>query len=246
MNNKNNRNYSYQNNKKLILFKAKVKNTEKNISLGYEPNSWIVGSFMGIDLYNGPSVGYIIPIGQPLTDWSNVIAVEIISETLCEFTGWIVSQEIYSGPDEDMNRIPLVDQLFDVAKNNNIDILSKIHIDKDTGVVTAKLTETEMIDFLRKDRFDKDNYINDIILEFVFTNDILKSDYGIAEVKYGHFVDTDYTDETNDYFEGKGYYIKYTSLDDYNQNGEIGAESIPYPFVFDYFTIIDNLNNKEI
>lgn len=244
VNNKNN--CSNMNNKKLILFKAKVKDTEQNIALGYQPNSWIVGSLFGIDFYNGSSVTYIIPIGEDFTTFANTKCIEIISETLCEYTGWIVSQEIYSGPDEGMNRIPLVDQLFDVAKNNNIDILPKIHINENTGIVTAKIIESELVDFLRKDRFDKVNYINTITLEFIFTNDILKSDYGIAEVKYGHFADTDHIDEMNDYFEGKGYYIKYMSLDDDNQNGEIGAESIPYPFSFDYFTIIDNIHNEEV
>ena len=204
------------NNKKLILFKAKVKDTEQNISLGYQPNSWIVGSLFGIDFYNGSSVTYIIPIGEDFTTFANTKCIEIISETLCEYTGWIVSQEIYSGPDEAMNRIPLIDQLFDVAKNNNIDILSKIHINKNTGIVTANIIESELVDFLKKDRFDEVKTINSINLEFIFTNDILKSDYGLAEVKYGHFVDTDYMDEMNDYFEGKGYYIKYISLDDYN------------------------------
>ena len=233
-------------NKKLILFKAKVKNTEQNISLGYQPNSWVVGSLFGIDFYNGSSVAYIIPIGEDFTTFVDTKCIEIISETLCEYTGWIVSQEIYSGPDEAMNRIPLVDQLFDIAKNNNIDILSKIHINKDTGIVTANIIESELVDFLKKDRFDKVKTINSINLEFIFTNDILKSDYGLAEVKYGHFVDTDYIDEMNDYFEGKGYYIKYTSLDNDNQNGEIGAESIPYPFTFDYFTIINNIHNEEV
>lgn len=244
VNNKNN--CSNRNNKKLILFKAKVKDTEQNIALGYQPNSWIVGSLFGIDFYNGSSVTYIIPISEDFTTFANTKCIEIISETLCEYTGWIVSQEIYSGPDEAINRLPLVDQLFDVAKNNNIDILSKIHINENTGIVTAKIIESELVDFLRKDRFDKVNYINTITLEFIFTNDILKSDYGIAEVKYGCFADTDSKDEFDDYFEGKGYYIKYISLDDDNQNGEIGAESIPYPFTFDYFTIIDNLNNKEV
>ena len=234
------------NNKKLILFKAKVKDTEQNIALGYQPNSWIVGSLFGIDFYNGSNVTYIIPIGEDFTIFSNTKCIEIISETLCEYTGWIVSQEIYSGPDEAMNRIPLVDQLFDIAKNNNIDILSKIHINKDTGVVTSNIIESELVDSLKKDRFNEVKTINNINLEFIFTNDILKSNYGVAEVKYGHFVDTDYMDEMNDYFEGKGYYIKYTSLDDDNQNGEIGAESIPYPFTFDYFTIINNIHNEEV
>jgi len=228
------------NNKKLILFKAKVKDTFENQNLQYEPNTWVVGYFFGMDT-ESENHSFIIPLGKNINS-----GVEILPYTLCEFTGWVISQDIYSGPDEGMNRIPLVDYVFDVANQDNIDILSKVHIDKDTGIVKAIITESEIVESVRKDRFDENKYIDNITLEFIFTNDILKSDYGIAIVEYGHFCDTDYYDEFEDPYEMKGYYIQYLQLAEDNPSGDKNAQSTIYPYAFDYFTIVDNDFNKHL